>query len=67
MKHHLCCVVLSRDVLSKHISKAKLSLLSCISVSSEKKIQGLGLQVRLGKKYLQICEVDYSILCKVHS
>ena len=44
-----------------------MSLLSCISASSDDQIQELGLQLHLGDEYLQTQSSDYSILSKAHS
>ena len=46
-----------------HISReAKLSLLSCVSSSSDLHLQKLGLQFKLGKAPLQTNDADYSLL-----
>ena len=46
-----------------HISReAKLSLLSCVSSSSDLRLQELGLQFKLGKAPLQTSDADYSLL-----
>ena len=46
-----------------HISReAKLSLLSCISTSSDSRLQELGLHLHLGNNLLQLQKQDYSIL-----
>jgi len=46
-----------------HISReAKLSLLSCVSSSSDLRLQELGLQFKLGKAPLQTSGADYSLL-----
>ena len=55
----VCCPSISQ--VSK---QAKLSLLSCISASSDDQIQELGLQLHLGDEYLQTQSSDYSILSK---
>ena len=46
-----------------HVSReAKLSLLACVSTSSDLRLQELGLQLQLGNVALQINDNDYSIL-----
>ena len=53
----ICCPSVS------HMSrKAKLSLLSCICVSSDPRLQELGLHLHLGNDFLQFQNQDYSIL-----
>ena len=46
--------------------EAKLSLLSCVSVSSDSRLQELGLQLQLGNVALQIRDTDYSLLMRAH-
>ena len=58
----VCCPSISQ--VSK---QAKLSLLSCISASSDDQVQELGLQLHLGDEYLQTQSSDYSILSKARS
>jgi len=58
----MCCPSISQ--ISK---QAKLSLLSCISESSDERVQELGLQLHLGDEYLQTHDLDYSILSKARS
>ena len=41
-----------------------MSLLSCISASSDYQLQELGLQLQLGDTYLQTLDMDYTILSK---
>jgi len=63
----LCCII-QGCVAQDYVSQvSKQSLLSCTSVSSDKKIQELGLQLPLGDKYLQTREVNYYILLKACS
>ena len=46
-----------------HVSReAKLSLLSCVSATSDPRLQELGLQLHLGNVALQINDNEYSIL-----
>ena len=46
-----------------HVSReAKLSLLSCVSATSDPRLQELGLQLHLGNTALQFNENEYSIL-----
>ena len=46
-----------------HVSReAKLSLLSCVSATSDPRLQELGLQLHLGNVALQIKDNEYSIL-----
>ena len=53
----VCCPSIS------HVSReAKLSLLACVSSSSDLRLQELNLQLRLGSAALQIQDTDYSIL-----
>ena len=53
----ICCPSVS------HVSReAKLSLLSCICVSSDPRLQELGLHLHLGNDFLQFQNQDYSIL-----
>ena len=53
----VCCPSIS------HVSReAKLSLLACVSASSDLRLQELNLHLRLGNVALQIQDNDYSIL-----
>jgi len=46
-----------------HVSReAKLSLISCVSSSSDYCLQEFGLQLKLGKAHLQTSDADYSVL-----
>ena len=46
-----------------HVSReAKLSLLACVSASSDHRLQELGLQLQLARVSLQIQDDDYSLL-----
>jgi len=47
--------------------QAKLSLLSCISASSDHQLQELGLQLCLGDTYLQMYASDYPVLSQARS
>ena len=58
----MCC-----SSISQISRQAKLSLLSCISASSDYQLQELGLQLRLGDSYLQTNDADYSILSEAQS
>ena len=62
------CIVLSWDLLPSisHVSReAKLSLIACVSTSSDLRLQERGLQLWLGDVAMQIQEVVYSILLNV--
>ena len=58
----MCC-----PSISQVSRQAKLSLLSCISATSDVLLQELGLQFHLGDSYLQTNNSDYSILSEAHS
>jgi len=58
----MCC-----PSISQVSRRAKLSLLSCLSVTSDVQLQELGLQLHLGDSYLQTNNSDYSILSEAHS
>jgi len=58
----VCC-----PSISQVSRQAKLSLLSCISASSDYQLQELGLQLCLGDTYLQLYATDHSILSQAHS
>ena len=58
----MCC-----PSISQVSRQAKLSLLSCISATSDVQLQELGLQLHLGDSYLQTNNSDYSILSEAHS
>ena len=58
----ICCPSVS------HVSReAKLSLLSCVSTSSDSRLQELGLHLHLGNVLLQFQSQDYSILSAARS
>ena len=58
----VCC-----PSISQVSRQAKLSLISCISVSSDYQLQELGLQLQLGNTYLQTQDADYSIFSRAHN
>jgi len=58
----MCC-----SSISQVSRQAKLSLLSCISATSDTQLQELGLQLHLGDSYLQTNDSDYSILLEAQS
>ena len=58
----MCCCSISQ--VSRQV---KLSLLSCISATSDTQLQELGLQLHLGDSYLQTNDSDYSILLEAQS
>ena len=53
--------------ISQVSREAKLSLLSCISTTSDYQLQQLGLQLHLGDAYMQAQDADYDILSKARS
>ena len=53
----ICC-----PSVSNVTREAKISLLSCISASSDPKLQELGVHLHLGQEFLQFQDCDYSIL-----
>jgi len=53
----VCC-----PSISQVSREEKLSLLACVSASSDLRLQELNLQLKLGNVALQIQENDYSIL-----
>jgi len=58
----MCC-----PSISQVSRQAKLSLLSCISATSDATPRELGLQLNLGDSYLQTADSHYSILSEAKS
>ena len=57
----VCC-----SSIITHVSReAKLSLLACVSASSDHRLQELGLQLQLARVSLQIQDDDYPLLLSV--